>query len=325
MGRYWEQWVSSTLTEALIVVVTHDTLSNRRSEGTRLCLESIAATVDLGRHRLVVVDNGSDDPETLELLHHLELGSHPGVPLARVCRNGANLGTARAFNVGLRQRLPGEAVVKCDNDVVLRDGGWLEQALEVFRRRPDVGLLGLKRQDLPERPDHPPNADGSESHFKTRLELLAPPNQIGRWIPIELVRDPVYNQGEIAQWKPGAVIHLGGHVIGTVHIMRPEIVDQLGGLYQHGTYGFDDSLYNVRVSKLGYKRAFLPHFLIDHWEVDPPVGWVNYKVAQADAAFAWFREEERRILAGEVPLYWDLERETYGNAPGGDEEPNRAT
>ncbi|MCU1380084.1 MAG: hypothetical protein JWN29_3067 [Acidimicrobiales bacterium] len=86
---------------------------------TRLCLDTVAATVG-GDDEIIVVDNASD----AGVLRYLEALSRADARV-RVVGNDANLGFARAVNVGLGL-VAGEVVVLLNNDTVT-PAGWLDR------------------------------------------------------------------------------------------------------------------------------------------------------------------------------------------------------
>ena len=86
--------------------------------------------------RLLIVDNGSTDPDTLEYLDGLR-----GVPSmeVRVVRLAENVGIAAALNAGLRKT---EAPWVCllNNDVLVTEG-WLEEMIRVAEADQAIGLV----------------------------------------------------------------------------------------------------------------------------------------------------------------------------------------
>ena len=221
---------------ALIAMCCRDTNANGRSWMTQKTIESLRATVDFGKHRLIIVDNDSCR-ETKDLL----AGSG-----FQVITLPENVGTARAINKAWALREPGENSLKMDNDVVIHQAGWvdkLEECLKCDRRRQDgkrLGIIALKRRDLLEWP-----LLSADSPFRSRL--------------IPLPHEP----GE--EWN---VVEPVAHCIGTVQMYSHELLDKIGYLYQMGAkYAFDDSLAAARCNVSGFYSAFYPFIRIDH--IDP--------------------------------------------------------
>lgn len=262
----------------LIALAVFDTLDNGRTELTRRTLESLKETVDWSRHCLVISDNGS-----CQATHDLyrELFGERATFMGRVeiIFNETNIGTARAINKAWSWREPNWVAVKMDNDVVIHQAGWLDEIEEVFRRDPTIGICGLKRKDLEERPDHP------NPWFVSRLRML--PHQLGeRWIVVEEVN----------------------HVMGTCQAYSPALLERIGYLYQMqdegNRYGYDDALASVRAHLAGFKTVFLPHIPIDH--IDPGgcdfTAWKQANAGVWQGRYFQVREEYR---SGKRPLYYE--------------------
>jgi O-antigen biosynthesis protein len=104
----------------------------------RTCADSIAATTTMhGRVELVLIDNGSTDPETLSLLDRL--GQSPDV---RVLTDPRPFNWAALNNAGARHAR-GDVLVFLNNDVEAHRSGWLS-ALCAQVLRPDVAAVGAR-------------------------------------------------------------------------------------------------------------------------------------------------------------------------------------
>jgi|WetSurSiteA1Bulk_404760.scaffolds.fasta_scaffold04921_4 GT2 family glycosyltransferase len=276
----------------LVAMAVYDTKENKRSWMTQATLQGLLETVpdwDYSTNRLFVIDNNSCE-ETQSIYREwgfafLHRGERPAVFDNRnwfVIPLKENVGTAKAINLAWRLREPGEVCVKMDNDVAIRDIGWLDLMEDVFRRMPDAGIVGLKRKDCEERPDHP-----NQEWFGSRL-IMTPKQGGERWIVVEEVN----------------------HVMGTCQAYRPELLDVMGYLYQlGGLYGFDDSLAAVRAWAAGYKSYFIPQVEIDH--IDPgTTPYQKWKEAYAGERMTEFNNEKARIRAT-YDVRYDGEFETY--------------
>ena len=292
---------------ALIAMAVYDTPENRRADMTRDTLNSLARTVDFSRHRLVVVDNGSTCEHTIRRLGWLQPDArpHPGtgymLPPARVIRNTENRGTARAVNQGWMLRNPGEHCVKMDNDVAFHQSGWLD-VLEEAVVRPSIcidgtlrrlGIIGLKRDDLEECPDH------DNPWFRSELRML--PHRPGeRWVAVGAAT--CHPKGEIAVER----VH---HVMGTCQLYSSDLLDRIGYLYQGGRlYGFDDALSAVRAREAGFYSAFLCNYRITH--LDPGGdAFCDWKARYAGDWIDTFHRLADAYLSGARPPYHGPEDE----------------
>jgi len=265
---------------ALIAIVTYDTPENDRAWMTRDTLDSLSNTVDLHKHRLFIVDNGSCE-ETLSLIRVLP----NRWPNTTLIENGENIGTARAINKAWMHREPDEVAVKMDNDVVVHQDGWLDIIEETFLREPSIGILGLKRKDLDERPGNP------ISHYQSVLHMIRQ-EKGERWIVVEYVN----------------------HVMGTCQAYNPLLLEKIGYLEQGDTpYGFDDALSAIRCKVAGFKSAFLPCIEIDH--IDPGgTDYCKWKTDIAGKNFTAYNEAKDDYFNGKRPIYCGPEGRPWGDS-----------
>lgn len=113
-----------------LIVPTRD-----RVELLRLCIDSILSKTIYPNFEIVVVDNQSSDPETLDYLAQLE--RHEGVRLMRYDAP-FNYSAINNWAVG---RCDGSVIGLLNNDVEVISPGWLEEMVS-HALRPDVGAVG---------------------------------------------------------------------------------------------------------------------------------------------------------------------------------------
>ena len=207
----------------LICMVTYN-----RIDMTMETLKSLFSTADPKLYSLFIVDNGSQDG-TVDFLKTL---TNPQIE--DIVYNESNLGTASALNIGWKVEHEREwHAGKLENDVVFKDTNWLRRMKYVVETVTDVGLVGLKRVDLEEKPNH------TNAFYRTRLYAL----------------------------PDGSVIEIANHVMGTCWLVGKKALKKVGGLRQLGPYGLDDSLYCKRMALAGFYVAFIPDLVIEH--IDP--------------------------------------------------------
>lgn len=266
----------------LICMAVYDTEENGRSEYTRQTIECLATTVNWNKHRLVIIDNNSCD-ETKDRLQRLvalsetKFAGNFGTKIngVKVISMSENIGTARAINMGIKLRKPGEHIIKLDNDVVIHQSGWIEQMEEVIEHDSSIGIVGLKRKDLAEWP--------LEDHPFYKSELIALPHEPGqRWIVAEQVR----------------------HVMGTCQMISSNLLDKVGYFWQSGLYGLDDSDMSYRSELSGFKNVFLPHIDIDHLDNGGTdyTAWKQHHAGEHMAAYGEMCEAYRN---GTRSLYYN--------------------
>lgn len=267
---------------------------NRR-ELVQKSLESWLRTIPVKLANWWLVDNGSEDG-TAEWVKELAL-LYPHISAILLSKN---LGTAMALNLAWREAQEGQHLVKADSDIVINTHGFMERTLVTLKAIPRLGILGLRRKDLIERPDHP---------------------------------DPWYRSQYLDLEFDDETIHLelANHIMGSFTIYNSTILKDFGYLDQlqserwpKPAYGFDDSLACFRMMALGCARAFLlgwDDVTIDIDHVDPGEGngsdsWsVDYTIWKQQEAGQWMRRYQERAqeyLDGKVsPHYsaeWDFEK-----------------
>lgn len=260
---------------ALIAMAIFDTPENGRDWMTEATFQSLADTVDFSRHRLICVVNAATE-RTISAI--ADMGGRLDSDRFEVIYWATNLGTARAVNRAWLLREPGENCIKMDNDVVinypLSNHDWVDIMEDAIRRDPQIGIIGLKRKDCIEDPEH------ENEFYRSVIKRL--PHQPGeRYIIVEQVN----------------------HVMGTCQMYSSALLDKIGYLYQPGLYGWDDVLAAVRCKVAGLYSCFLPCIDIDH--IDP--GTTDYQPWKEQVAWADNPERiwlEAGYKSGTIPIWY---------------------
>lgn len=266
---------------ALIAMCVYDTDTNNRTQYTERTLGSLMDTVDFNKHRLFIYDNASCEA-TKDLLGTFrriyDRHDYPAGSLT-IITGSENIGTAKGINECWKHRLPGENLIKMDNDVVIHQSNWVDLMEESINRLPDeIGIIGLKRKDCAEVPWR---TDWAHS------ELHMLPHSPGeRWLIVEKVN----------------------HVMGTCQMYNYRLIDKIGGLYQmDGLYGFDDSLAAARCTKAGYSNVFIHTIEIDHIDMAANDGgyqeWKNKYSGEMMKEYHKVRDE---YMSGARDIYYPL-------------------
>lgn len=98
------------------------------------CLDSLAHRAHDPTKEVIVVDNASTDG-TLEMIREQ-------YPHVKLIANSANLGFAKANNIGIEQS-KGRYISLVNSDVVVPEG-CIEKAIDYMERNPAIGMLGPK-------------------------------------------------------------------------------------------------------------------------------------------------------------------------------------
>lgn len=253
---------------SLIIMAVYDTDANGRSEYTAKTLQSLTKTVDWGKHRLIVVDNGSCEATKKILEDYKEWNGFHYFPT--IITLSENVGTARAINEGLKLREPGEMCIKIDNDVVIHSSGWVEEMEEVIARDTTIGIVGLKRKDV----------DFDARHGAVQIAL---PHIAGqRWITVEG----------------------GGQIMGTCTMFNWRLIDKIGYSFQPNNYGFEDTLYDLRSRLAGFWNCYLPHIEILHIDTgENPYTQEKHEIARQ--SWAEYKRYHDGYIDGTIPIYYN--------------------
>jgi glycosyltransferase involved in cell wall biosynthesis len=132
-GRYRVRWpLPAALPLVSILIPTRNQLGLLRQ-----CIQTLDRLTDYPNRELIVIDNGSDDADTLAYLKALEAR-----PDLRVLRDPRPFNYSALNNLAARQAR-GEYLALLNNDIEVIDGQWLGEMLSLACR-PEVGAVGAK-------------------------------------------------------------------------------------------------------------------------------------------------------------------------------------
>lgn len=212
----------------LICCAVFDTDQNERTAYTIETYKSLTKTINKSTTEIVFIDNASCD-KTKKILKSIE--KYEGI---HIITNSKNVGTAEAINKGIHKYADKDTyVIKLDNDVTFGRYGWADEMVKCIEHDPSIGVLGLKRKDLPNQPD--------SNEYPTKLEFLK--HELGEeWFIVEWCED----------------------IIGTCIMINPKLRKEIGYLWQPSIYGYDDVLLCARSMISKYNNAFYPSVEIEH-------------------------------------------------------------
>ncbi len=110
---------------AVIGVCIQDTPENNRHEMTKTCVNSLLSTIFPGDHRIILIDNGSTDPRTINFLRR-----KTDVERVRFKRNYFN---HAAFNYTFSVTPEDEVAIVVENDIAFVTYGWADFLVSVVR------------------------------------------------------------------------------------------------------------------------------------------------------------------------------------------------
>jgi GT2 family glycosyltransferase len=234
------------------------------------CLDSVVADPGHDRIELLLVDNGSTEPETAALLDRLAGDDRVRVlsdprPFNWAALNNAAISVAR-----------GDMVLTLNNDVTAASSGWLREMV-VHAERPEIGCVGARLL-------YP---DGRVQHVGTVVGLGGIVAHPMRGLPGD---------------QPGymgfaTVARSWSAVTGACMLARAAVVDEVGGFDETLAVAFNDVDFCLRVGARGYRVVSTPLAELVHAESSTR-GFTGYARDIVPFVTRW-----REILLGEDPMF----------------------
>ncbi|MFG1479190.1 glycosyltransferase family 2 protein [Xanthobacter sp. V4C-4] len=120
-----------------IVIPTRD-----RAAVLGMTLRTLVANTTYRNFEIIVVDNGSMEPETFALFEETKAAW----PETQIVRDDGDFNFPRICNAGV-EAMSGELILLLNNDIEVIDGGWLDEMVALISRRDhgvDTGVVGAK-------------------------------------------------------------------------------------------------------------------------------------------------------------------------------------
>ena len=206
-------------------------ISTRNARGLlERCVDSVLERSTYDNFELVVVDNDSDDPATLEYL-----SAFPG----RVVRFPHEFNFARQVNLSVAA-VEADALLFLNNDTEVRTADWIERLLE-HAMRPEVGAAGPRL--------YLPNGDVQhEGIIVGAWRGHANSIEWGNW------------------WRMGDLLRDVSAVTGACMMTRPGVFWRLGGFDERLRVAYNDVDYCLRLHQGGYQVVYVPDAQLYHAE-----------------------------------------------------------
>src|SRR5215210_5784740 len=205
------------------------------------CLESIERLTTYGNYEIIIMDNDSVDPATIE---YLASTPHRVIPF----REPFNY--SRINNAGV-SRAEGEYVLLLNDDTEVISGGWLEAMLE-HAQRPEVGAVGAKLIYPDGRIQHAGVLTGVGGSWG-----LGVATHSHQFYPST---SPGY-QGTVAK------IANYSAVTAACMMLRKSMFDEIGGLDEENLrVSFNDVDLCLRIRERGYSIVYTPYAELLHHE-----------------------------------------------------------
>ena len=218
------------------VVVT--VLACDRSEMTIKCLDHLRGNT-FYPYTLIFVDNGSDWRHYKTVKKYIEDHWKEAV----IIRNARNLFYAGGTNVGLRAAvdLPEkpDLVVALSNDVFV-SSGWLKKMVDLMTRNPKIGVLSPLTDNI--------------SRTCANAEWV-----IKRWKILRNGESP-----HMINKLPARILSCNGNVPLFCGMIRREVLDDVGYLFEDFFILGNDDDYNDRVRTAGWRTAAALNVFVNH-------------------------------------------------------------
>jgi GT2 family glycosyltransferase len=239
-----------------IIIPTRD-----RLDMLRVCIDSIEKRTAYRNYELVIVDNGSREPQTLT---YLSASRH------RVLRNDEPFNFARLNNKAVAEA-KGEYILLLNNDVEVIAQEWLTAMLEHAQRK-EVGAVGAQLL----------YADGTMQHAGVVLGLHGAAAHAHKYL---LVSEPSY-------FSFPHLIRNYSAVTAACLLTRKAVYEGVGGMDERLAVTFNDVDFCLRLQEKGYLIVYTPHAKLYHhesrsrWLQSPPVEEKQYISARWGSVIA---------------------------------------
>lgn len=231
-GRYRARCVIRGEPLVSIIMPTRD-----KAQVLRTCVESIEASTTWRRWELVVVDNGSSEPDALACLEEIERRH-------RVVRDARPFNWS-ALNNGAARVATGECLLFMNNDMQVIDPEWMEAMIEHVQR-PEVGAVGARLL-------YP---DGRVQHAGVVLGVGGLAGHAFKYLPGD---EPGY-------LSLGAVVRNVSAVTGACLMTRRDVFDGVGGFDERLPVAYNDIDFCLRVLEAGKLVVYTPFARLYHYE-----------------------------------------------------------
>lgn len=204
------------------------------------CIQSLLEKTAYTRYEIILVDNGSDDPEALRYFESLK--KHPNI---QVLRDDGEFNYSKLNNEAVKIS-SGEYLVLMNNDIEIMDDHWLDEMISLGVR-PEIGAVGAKLF-------YP---DGRVQHVGVIAGLGGVAGHIHRYLG-----------SEQAGYQGRAVLtHNLLAVTAACLLVRRSIYESLQGLNETDLkVAFNDVDFCLRVHQAGFLNVWTPFAKLVHHE-----------------------------------------------------------
>lgn len=206
----------------------------------RQCIESILSKTTYQNYEILIVDNGSDDPATLQYFKSLE-----SEPKIRALRDDRPFNFSAINNAAVKV-VHGELVGLVNNDIEVISPNWLSEMVS-HAWRPGIGAVGARLWYPDKTLQHGGvilGVGGVAGHSHKHLD-----------------------SSEYGYFGRANLVQSFSAVTAACLVIRRAIYEEVGGLNEtHLPVAFNDIDFCLRVRKAGYRNVWIPDAELYHHE-----------------------------------------------------------
>ena len=238
---YQLKWDPIILRENPVTVVIP---TKNRADLLRTCLDSLARTTPREYVKIIVVDDNSDDPDTLAFLQTLPGRTDLRCEVLRAPASSTGFNYSRLVNLG-SARADTPLVLHLNNDVEALEPGWLED-MAGWLTVPGVGVVGAKLL-------YP---DGTLNHAGIGLSRH---DGLAHGL---FEKEPAADLGHL--FLPHAARNVAA-VTGACLLTRTDLYRQLHGFDEEKLQvAYNDVDYCLRANAAGFRTVYSPSAVLRH-------------------------------------------------------------
>jgi len=204
------------------------------------CIDSILEKTTYSNYEIIIVDNGSDDADTLRYLHALASESR-----IRVLRDDSPFNYS-ALNNRAVQQANGEIIALLNNDIEVISPEWLSEMVSLAIQ-PEIGAVGARLL-------YP---DDTIQHAGLVLGILGVAGNVHKHTP----------RSTKGYFGRASLINDFSAVTAACMVVRKSIYEEVGGLNEADlTVAYNDVDFCLRIREAGYRNVWTPYAELYHHE-----------------------------------------------------------
>ena len=222
------------------------------------CITSLLNKTHYENYEILLVDNGSTDPVSLEYFAHLS--KHPKINVIR----DENPFNYSALNNRAAQHAKGTVICLLNNDIEVISPDWLDEMVSQALR-PEIGAVGAKLLYPDDRIQHAGLILGTGKIVDTAWHIFR-----------NVASD------DLGYFNKAALVQNYCAVTAACLVVKKSLFDQMGGLDERFAVAFNDVDFCLRLHQAGYRNLYTPYATLYHYESatrgqdDTPVKQLKY-------------------------------------------------